>query len=165
MTTKRRGRSRRSGSRVKTAWWNISTLKTSLGPGAIGIFDLLPIGALPNGFEGGLTVLRMIGALSIVPATANLPVQYAQGVLTMTTQAFTSGNVPNPLVDLVDWYYLQHGFIQQASIETDERPFDIRTARRIRGEDRTLVHAIINSASSATTLTYTFSTRLLLARS
>ena len=165
MPTRYRARSRRRGSSNRSMWWNIASTAITVSAGGSAVFNMLPLGSLPPALQGGLTILRMIGSLSIVPQVANLNVQFAHGILVMTEVAATAGVVPDPIVDLVDWYYHQQRFVQQAFLDTVYFPFDIRTSRRIRGQDRTLEHTIHNSASSGTGLEYSLSARLLCTRS
>jgi len=75
--------------------------------------------------------------------------------------------VPSPITDLVDWYW--HANFNVNNIGTEvldvSPPVDIRTARNIRGEDRTLQFIFeVNAAAGTGMSDMSISTRLLLAR-
>ena len=166
MTT-RRGSRRSRGARApraSTVWTNQGSISQNLAAGAEGIFDLLSLARLPATLEGGLTVLRMILRLGVRAQASNTTPLGAFGVSVVTRDAFSGLAVPDPLTDLVDWY-LWHGF---AMFDSDsagrEWNFDIRTARRLRGEDRTLV-AVMEADATSSALTWDMDVRLLCRRS
>ncbi len=84
----------------------------------------------------------------------------------MTRDAFAAGAVPDPVSDLVDWYYLRHEAVRSNDLaDIFTREFDIRTSRRIRGQDRTLIAVFDNPAASGVAVDVSISVRLLLQRS
>ena len=163
-----RGRSRSAPRRRATkriySWFNIQSTVSLLAVGGTTLFDLTPLSGLPPQYEGGFTVLRLIGNLSVRPAVSAQNIVWTHGILATTRQALALGAIPNPVTDLVDWY-MHHG----AYVESDaggvaavQFPFDIRTARKIRGEDRTLASTFHNSVGSGGFVETSLYVRLLL---
>ena len=67
----------------------------------------------------------------------------------------------------MDWWWLKPfailgGIGQDLEVSVS---FDIKTSRRVRGEDRTLFFVIENASTSVATIEFNFSFRLLLKRS
>ena len=167
MTMRRRSRSssRRSSRRRQTLWFNVGTIATAVAIGGQAIVDLLPPGTTPPQIQGGLTVVRMIGELIISSQTADQDGFGAFGITTVTRDAFTAGAVPDPIVDLVDWYYHTLVAVNSSLVGDLSRytQWDIRTARKIRGLDRTLCAVFDVNAASAQALKFSVNTRLLCA--
>ena len=167
MTMRRRGRrtSRRSPRKI-LSWFNNAGVPAAIAIGAQGLQDLLPIATLMPQFLGGLTVLRMIGTLELTAQTADQDVFGSLGIAVMTRDAFAGAAVPDPILDHVDWYYQQNWFNNESRVgdlqEAGRTSFDIRTARRIRGEDRLLAAVFENSSASAAAIKFRLSVRLLL---
>ena len=136
--------------------------------GGQAIVDLLPPGSVPPAFLAGLVVLRMIGELQLTAQSADQDGFGAFGVTMVTRDAVAGAAVPDPIIDLVDWYYHQNWFNNESRVgdfqEAGRTRFDIRTARRIRGEDRTLVAVFENNAASAQAVKFSTTVRLLLGR-
>ena len=124
---------------------------------------MTPQVTIPDGYGGGFTVVRMFGDLVYRNVTGSQELQIAFGVAVMTVDALVAGAVPDPNTDLVDWYYHKRLYGFRANIEAVSNPFEIRTARKIRGEDRTLGFVLDNIG--ANTLNFSFNFRLLLMRS
>ena len=164
MPGRRRTQPTRRGTRRSTAWFNNSNTPLTIAAFASGVFDLLPLAGIPEGFGGGLTVVRMIGHLDVRSDQVNELV-YSAGIAVMTRDAFAAGATPDPVSDLVDWYWLDSRFIRQTDIEVVSTPFDIRTARKVRGEDRTLAFVIQNNGPGSANLAFMIHVRLLLMRS
>ena len=164
MPTKRRYRSSRRGSAQQVAWFNTQTIPATLVAGQIGFTDVTPISAIPDGYGGGFTVVRMLLSLMIRPISLDSTTTWGLGIATATRDAFLAGQGPDPAVDLVDWYYLKLGtMFRDTDSNMEEHQADIRTARKIRGQDRTLAAYLQNT--SALTLSYSLFTRVLLKRS
>ena len=168
MITRPPARRSRRGSRRRTptVWFNIGSVPATVVAGLKIVFDLLPVSELPAALLAGSTVLRMIGKYTILNQTDNVNVFGAYAVAVVTRAALAAGSVPEPIGDLVDWYY-HDGFNvrQEVNRDTREVTFDIRTARRIRGEDRTLMAICENSSASVSSLVFYTSMRLLMSRS
>ena len=144
MTTRRAGR--RSASRAARrpmAWFNNgSDMQTLAGSTSI-TFPLLPPGTLPAGYSSGMTVLRLIvrvtsaavNVLEVVNAIYAFYVTIRPGIV----------EVPNLNADLLDYYLLGQIEIPSTPVGTipTVQSFDIRTARRLRG-DRDLLFRITN---------------------
>jgi len=87
------------------------------------------------------------------------------GMTVVSLDSFNAGAVPDPSVDLVDWYYLDGFYLDEganSALRVNRFPFDIRTARKIRGEDRTLVFVLDNNSAAGFDVKFSVFTRLLL---
>jgi len=82
--------------------------------------------------------------------------------MVINEEAFTAGAVPVPDVDItVSWHYWYSS--SQGAMQADRTiqvPFDIRTARKVRGDQR-YVLVVKNSVASAATLQLSIPMRLL----
>ena len=87
----------------------------------------------------------------------------AFGITTLTRDAFTAGAVPDPLVDLVDWYLHKNIYVRGAATDMTRWSFDLRTGRVIRGFGRTMAFVLDVSAASSSSFEFSVSARLLLA--
>ena len=78
----------------------------------------------------------------------------------------TAASAIDAVLDLYDYYLHQNfQFIQSATTDGSQQyrqRYDIRTARRVRGEDRSLDFVITNNAAAGTSLVWSASSRLLL---
>ena len=116
---------------------------------------------LPATFEAGLTVVRMIIDVIIRPLANNQAIFGAYGVLVNVGLATVDA-----ILDLYDYYL--HANFQNISTSINDasqnyrRAYDIRTARRVRGENRALEAVVTNNAGSGTSVIWTISSRLLL---
>ena len=165
MTTPRRRTSRAPRARrssTPTAWWNEQSVENSLPVGGSARFSLvnpLTSTGLPATWEAGLTVIRLIVEVTHRALLANLPYQGAYGVMVNTIR-----QTVDVILDLFD-YYLHKNFIgisPTANNNNTREQYDIRTARRVRGSERSLDFVITNNAASATTMVWSVSARMLL---
>ena len=166
MTTPRRrtsGRRRGAGSSTPTMWWNQQSAENILGAGASQSFQLAnPTDAtMPGTFQAGFTVVRMILDV-ILRANANNQALFgAYGVFVNTALSAI-----DTILDLYDYYVHQNW--TQISVNANDtaqayvRRYDIRTARRVRGEQRSLSFAITNNSGSAGSVIWAVSARCLL---
>ena len=151
MPTNRRYRSsgRRSGSKPVTSWFNDSVLIQSLGPTSQVVFDLTPATQLPEGFLSGFTILRflltVVGAPTAVLQTASL----IWGAYVYGRAAI--GSPPDLVLDNMDYYVRDELQVPSDPVNTPliQKQVDIRTARRIRGEDRSVHIQMRNIGSTA----------------
>ena len=97
------------------------------------------------------------------PGAASTDHYGAFGVSVVTRQAFIAGSLPRPITHLVDWYVLKHFYMRtEGALETRAIvDVDIRTARKVRGEDRTLV-ASLETAPASGLIRFSIQSRLLL---
>ena len=147
---------------MPTTWFNNASVTASLNAGSHGVFDVTDLTGLPPGMEGGFTIRRMIGSVTLGVGTANDNVEGTYAML-VGPRASMLASSPHPAVDLMDWYYHRNYSIREASSNESKTdiPFDIRTQRSVRGEDRTLlfvIDAVVN------TILWNVSVRLLLSR-
>ena len=167
MTTRqgsRRGR-RPSGSRKKTTWWNDGIVPTTIAVAGLSIFDLFPTspGGLPAALQAGATVLRLILREKLTVGVINTEIFGASGITVLPRAGIATP--PDPLVDLVDWYWQRHWSLRSATLGEEpvgEYTIDLRTARKIRGEDRTIAWILRNSSASGGSVTISQSVRMLL---
>ena len=149
------------------AWFNLSIPPQTVAIGAIAAIDLLPTAQIPVGFEGGLTVIRMIAQVNETGLLTGNNFFGAHAVYLLTRAALTALGIASPIDDLVDWYYhkgyTSNALGPQLTPETDQ--VDIRTARRIRGNDRTLAFVMEVNGASQQSVSVSANFRLLLARS
>ncbi len=128
---------------------------------------MLPAAFIPEGFQGGLTVIRTILQVKVRAEADNSNCFGAVGVTVSTRDALAALAMPEPITDLVDWYYLTSYWVNQESERsaTAIAEIDLRSARRIRGEDRTLVMVIQANPGSEASLQVSPMARMLLRRS
>ena len=163
MTTRRRSRSGpRRGPRPALAWMNSATSPTSVLAGVSSFADLLPINRVPDGYAGGLTVRRMLISFNVRGETVNAENTGSFGVSVVTRDAIAGAVLPDPAADLVDWYVQKNISWFADTLAYRRWEFDIRTSRKVRGEDRTLVAMFDNGGSAVAT--WTVEWRLLLQR-
>ena len=72
-----------------------------------------------------------------------------------------ASSVPDPGSDLIDWYWLQPFAVSGADRNFQKWAVDIRTARKIRGEDRTM-GLVVEGAAGQAAFHFEFDARLLL---
>ena len=116
---------------------------------------------MPGTFQAGFTVVRMILDV-ILRANANNQALFgAYGVFVNTALSAI-----DTILDLYDYYVHQNW--TQISVNANDtaqayvRRYDIRTARRVRGEQRSLSFAITNNSGSAGSVIWAVSARCLL---
>ena len=135
----------------------------TLAAGGSALVDLLE--DLNPDNRRGLTILRMFLRLYVAAATPGQDVEWNHGVMPVTRDAFTAAAVPEPGVDFQNWY-----LEDAAAFATDadagprgrDYNYDIRTGRRIPGQDTVFLHVIRND-HGANSMVYHIHTRLLLA--
>ena len=123
---------------------------------------VLPSSAsLPATFEAGVTIVRLIIDVVIRSAVAGQTLFGAWGVFMNTAQSAI-----DTILDLYDYYLHQNWSVLQSNANDTaqawRRSYDIRTARRVRGEQRHLDFAITNNAASGGSAIWNVSARMLL---
>ncbi len=116
---------------------------------------------MPGTFEAGFTVVRMIIEVLLRSNALNQSNFGAYGVLLRTGAATIDA-----ILDLYD-YYLHQNWTNRANIPSDpaqsyRQRYDIRSARRVRGEQRSLDFIMTNNAASAGNVIWAVSARMLL---
>jgi len=116
---------------------------------------------MPGTFQAGLTVVRMILEVIVHTVTVNQNVFGAFGVMVNTAVSAIDA-----ILDLYDYYLHQNFYTTAVSPNalgaSEVHRYDIRTARRVRGEQRTLDFVITNNAASVSSLNWSVSARMLL---
>jgi len=167
MTTRRRSRrsSRSATPRQKVFWVTNSIVPTTVTNGSQTITDLLS-GATPlerNSLRR-LTIKRLIARLSVKLATASAGVEFSYQFLELTEAAIAGGEIPEVGVNEVGAYLEADGQAHDADNNDDSwvKDYDIRTARHLRGSDRTMAFHFEN-VSAANNLQFSLSFRMLIA--
>ena len=116
---------------------------------------------MPATFQAGFTVVRMIVEVVIKSVGLNQVNFGAYGVF--VNVAFS---VVDAILDLLD-YYLHTNWENVTnsvndSAQTYRRSYDIRTARRVRGEQRQLDFIATSNSGSSGVVQWTVNSRLLL---
>ncbi len=163
MTTRGPGRrSFRRGSKRPTTWFNQGVdLQTLAGSTSL-TSDLMPAVLLPEGYVSGYTILRLLLRLTYAATVVTDVVNALFALYVATRQSLTTP--PNLNADLLDYYVFTGlqatttGVVQSLTV-----PLDIRTKRRIRGEDRTVFLRVTNN--EVTAMQIGVEARLLLTRS
>jgi len=125
------------------AWFNNGTDLESLAGSTSRTFAMLPLGAIPDGYSAGMTILRMIGVITYAASVATDLVNAVSAIY--VARRGTTGLPPNLNADLLDYYYYRG---LQAPISGGapgrEALFDIRSKRKLRG-DRELIFRVTNN--------------------
>jgi len=168
MTTRRpaRASSRRRGRSTKpTSWFNIQIPPTLVAAGVQAVSDLLVPALLPSGMQGGMTVLRMILKLSCWVNTLNDTPVGSLGIA--VGQRNNLGGFPSAIIDNLGWYY--HTNVSPTGLSNsgpgEVAMVDIRSARKMRGEDMTLASAFEANAGNSGSILFALSIRFLLQKS
>ncbi len=139
-------------------------MNNTLAPGASARFALVAPGVstgLPARFDAGLTVIRMIISVVIRTLTVTVGTFGAFGVFVNT-----AASAIDAIIDLYNYYLHQNWWNTNTVIrdynQTYRREYDIRTARRVSGEQRSLDFAITNNAAAAASIEWSVNARLLL---
>ena len=128
------------------AWFNDGIDVQSLGASTSLTHPMFPPGTMPEGYIAGFTILRLLVRLTWGAAAADLVNALAAfyvGARNLLTVP------PNLNSDLLD-YYLYAGLqLPSGGVESASQMFDIRSKRRIRGEDRTVFFRVTNNEVTA----------------
>ena len=145
------------------AWYNNGLDMQNLAGSTSATSQMLALGTMPEGFVSGLTILRLIGRVTVAAQAAINVVNALFAFYVATRPSLTTP--PNLNADFLDYYLF--GGIQIPQTGGEEHvltiPFDIRTARRVRGEDRGLFFRITNN--EVTGLQFGVEARFLLMKS
>ena len=146
-------------------WYHVSVVPVDIPAGVGAVADLMPALILPPALQGGYTAKRLIGRFQF-GSTAIGPgndINGGIGIYAGTRSSLAAP--PNAVLDFVDWWW-NHPFSFQVGFTGDKYSVDIdlRSGRKVRGEDRTIGISIDNSILSQTIRVY-FSARMWLSRS
>ena len=162
MTMRRRPSARRPVGRrtsAPTFWWNTQSVPATVAAGALLNFPTAGE-KLTNwpAKDGGFTILRAILTVAIRNVTANQDIFGAFSLTVVTNNV--SGT--DPIQDDLDAYVHQNFWQRGADAEPHAYNYDLRSARRIRGEDRELDFDLANNSASSGSLAVSFCARLLI---
>ncbi len=163
MTTRRRNRGSSSrGKRPRYQWIHDATLSISIAANGQAIFDML--GNFTGASRLGITLVRLLLGAQVRPGAGAATCVGDHAVGLVTQDAMTALAVPDPgSQDRVNWWMWDS--VNARNNVTDEPilyNYDIKTARRLPGEDWTLAYVVDNAASSATSLNVEIDFRLLI---
>ena len=141
-----------------------STAPITIAAGAGGKADMLS-GVIPGDRDSlrRITIARMIFGLNWFPTTAGLLGEITLGVNEITSDGFGAVATPIPGLDEVGFYlaYETANILDvDAGPQMFGREWDIRSARALRGADRTLMAKLTNF-SATTAIQFTLHWRLL----
>ena len=137
---------------------------TSLAPGFQSTSDVTANSVIPIGFAGGYSIIRTILELTLAATTLASAVNAVFGLFAGTDQNLVTP--PDPETDLIDWYLLKPvSWTSNAGEFIWRFNLDIRTGRRIRGEDRTMLLTTKAALSNTSNIEFTADLRFLLGRS
>ena len=147
MTTRRTRptRSRSRGPKPIMAWFNNGLDPQTLAANTTATADMTTGSPpFPAGFQSGFTILRLILTLVIAPSVSNAAALGLAALYVATQNSLTVP--PNLNADLLDYYWFK-GYQVPAGGGTFARNYDVdlRSARRVRGEDRALFFHIRNN--------------------
>jgi len=142
-----RGRGRRSFRRAPRApmsWFNDGIDVQNLAGSTSLTSELMQTAVLPEGFISGMTILRLLVRISFAAQAAADVVNAIAAFYVATRPSLTTP--PNLNADLLD-YYLFAGLQAPttAGAVAHSQVYDIRSMRRIRGEDRGLFFRVTNN--------------------
>ena len=159
-------RSRRSfgrGTRRRTSWFHDASDTISLAAGAQGVFAMFANLAVADRI--GATVVRMLLRWDVRVATGIADAFVDMGITIVTNDALTALAMPDPgSQDREGWYFWdgRNYIINTLGLSYGTNEADIRSARKIGGQDRAMVWVIDNSTLSDTTVLVSVSFRALL---
>ena len=166
MTTRRasRGRSRRSAPRRRTMWDTFVFPLAGVGQAAIvtahlsaGVYDP------PSPGRKGLTVLRMIGSLTVTPTSLDLNAQFAAGITMVDGDPLEADQHPSHESG-ESWLWWQSGALHDdTELKTERYPIDSRSRRRFRERDSQLRFYIENHSADNITFNFFLGMRVLYA--
>jgi len=149
MTTRSRGRSSRSrASKKPMLWFNNGTDLFALGGNTSFTQPVLSAGTYPDYLLHGLTILRIILRITFSPQNIAEIVNAVAAVYVGSRG--TAGLPPNLNADLANYYYFTSLQAPQspAGIQATVVQADIRSKRRIRGEDTDLFFRVTNNEAT-----------------
>ncbi len=134
MPPRRRSSSRRAGgSRPRYQQLNnVISAETSISAGGQALVDLLT--GIPDADRLGLSCVRMRFRVSVMASTPGQSVEWALGILPITTDAFLAGAVPEPESDLNSWYLNDADVFSEAAGSGSQwrvYNYDVKTGRRL----------------------------------
>ena len=163
MAVRRRSSRSRSSRPARYQWQpRQSAAPVVVNAGASAVIDILE--DLDAGFQAGITIVRLFLRLAVFASSSGQSTQFQHGVVQTSRKAFVNTQVPTPTVDQVQWYLLDG---DQMFRDVDAGPqqallnYDIRTARKLRGIETTMVHVMENT-DSVDNLSYNIFTNALI---
>ena len=129
---------------------NVTAILTSTAP------------PMPAGFPSGFTILRCLVKLVIKQDAAGVDAEGLAALYVATDGALVMP--PNLQADLLDYYWFQGVQVpSNIALLPTRYDVDLRSARRVRGEDRGLLFQLLNT-SLVNPLTFGLEVRMLLKR-
>ena len=143
-------------------WIHDATIAQTIAIGAQAFFDLLGNVTISN--RAGVVIKRLLLVWQIANVVAGQRLFVDHGVTVTNGDAVTAAVFADPgSQDREGWYFWDGRSYEHASLDdvTTEK-VDIRTSRRLPGQDHTLVWVVDNSASSGGSAIVTLNARVLL---
>jgi len=98
--------------------------------------------------------------MTLLAGTINVRLDGSVGFMVAPRAASTQ--LPNPITDFVDWYWQYNYDTRDNEAEPRKTNVDIRTARKVRGIDRTLFMKLQSSVGSGGSIVFGISARMLI---
>ncbi len=118
--------------------------------------------ALPDTFQAGLTVIRMIIGVTLRATGAGQIIFGNWGAYV----ADDTSSGTDTILDLLDYYLLRPWYHIQSDVNDGNQVlrenFDIRTMRKLRGRERRLRWTLTNNAASGGSVSFNVNVRFLL---
>ena len=152
---RRTSRSGTRGPRSRMFWVTNSIPETTLGVGAVTVSDLLS-GTIPADRDAlrRVRIIRMLLTLMARPVTSATLITFAFQVVEMTVDAILAGAVPEIGEDEVGAYLAEDGIVHTPNVGFQQwvKSYDIRTARALRGSDRSLGMVFTNQDATGSVI-------------
>ena len=151
---------RRPAIRPQGAWYNDQSSPAQVAGGGTAIIDLFKTGAgfLPVIFQAGFKVNRLIAEVQMQPVLSATTVEGAFGIAIVSRDALDSAAIPDALTGFQDWYWHKNFWCRSRDDDMTREKIDLKTARNIRGSERTLAF-ILNIVIGSATLEFSFNQR------
>ena len=160
MPSPRRRRSSRSGTRRKPMFWVTNSITPSLlVPTGTSVADMFG-GTIPKDRDAlrRMTVKRMLLQVRASAETIGVDASISVGVFEGTQNLFAGSSFPEPGEEEIGFYYSAEGDWRQSLISDSSQWFqkevDIRSARALRGADRTLFLTFKNAGVGVNLVIY-----------
>ena len=109
---------------------------------------------------GGFTIKRFIAEVTLRSSGGVGVSAFGSFGVTVAPQSAAAA-LPNAITDLVDWYWLKNFWLRDTGGDAMVRyPVDLRSGRKVRGEDRTMFFTVTNNAGSGGTLEFSIDARM-----
>jgi len=151
-------------------WTLASVAPTALAQNGTVRTNMLPLSVLEATLRVGAILLRIVGSWSVKADTDDLNGQVTLGLYMQRLEAFTAGVAPEMELDEYPYLHMETMNIRVGNTGTPsdainqwhDMKLDLRTKRKFRSQEDTLVLQRENTSDAALSATTLFTTRVLL---